>query len=151
MASFSEDEMQHESKSSTLNGGVGEYVPLLLPNRLATRILCVGQHAALLDSRRLVLSQAGYYVRSCTSERAAQLCLSDSFDIVLVCRSVPDAVSVLLTETLRMQLPNLQIIRLKPTSSPELKLYDLAVDTANGPVHFLHDLGKFVRQQQRSH
>ena len=107
------------------------------------RVLSVGDDAVLLESRTMVLRQAGYMARLCTSREALEVMSREAFDVVLVCRSVSPELGHALAREIHTSWRT-RVIRLAPRSGEADALYDSAIDMARGPASFLRALDEFV-------
>lgn len=78
-------------------------------------ILSVSGDNSLLTSRRLLLRNWGYQVRSAATSREAlaALDLPTSFDLVLLCHSIPEAGRVSLVAAIKQRCPRLPILMLQ--------------------------------------
>ena len=97
----------------------------------------------LLDSRIKVLRRAGYAVQPCTSQEALDWMRKDSFDVVLVCRSVSEERGFALAREMHTYW-QAKVIRLAPLCGEAESLYDFAIDMTVGPERFLRILAQVL-------
>ena len=75
----------------------------------SVRILSISDDDGLRYSRELLLSNDGYEAESIASSTALSVSRVRSFDIVLICRSVPPDRAMALVDMLRRYNPAIQI------------------------------------------
>jgi CheY-like chemotaxis protein len=80
----------------------------------ATSILTVSRNETLQNIRALVLENAGYHVATALNDRDALSLMEapNTFALVLLCHSVPEASRVMLVREMKMLNPNLPILML---------------------------------------
>lgn len=107
-----------------------------LQSRPARHILSLSYDVALLDSRRLLLEQAGYQVTSVVGVDAAlDACRQRTYDLVIIGHSIPSAHKQKLIEQLRAvcQTPVLGLQR----SGERMENADHVFSSSEGPGAFL--------------
>ena len=81
---------------------------------MATSILTISRNEPLQTMRTLVLEQAGYHVLTALNDKDALGLVEapNSFSLVLLCHSVPEASRVFLVKEIKAQNPRLPILML---------------------------------------
>jgi len=118
-------------------------------------VLSVGSDETLLYARNEVLHQNGFQVTSVRNRHEAVLaCKSDSFDLALLCHSIPQEEAERLARDLEVIAPSVQVVNLgawdhvglveirKPEFLLQILQSLLASGDGHGDGHFLAQPGK---------
>jgi CheY-like chemotaxis protein len=114
----------------------------------ATRsILIISRDKVLQSTRRLILEHAGYYVSSAhTEEEAIQFVEEmDSYSLVLLCHSVPEAARVPLVNKIKTLRPALPILMLYNSYDPTMAKVDSSVNSMEPPAKWIDMIGRLMR------
>jgi len=109
-------------------------------------ILEVGWDGKLLATRRLVLEGAGYNVESVlTSQHAYQRVQHNSFDLLLLCHSMPEEDQRELTEQVRRLHPETLILSLYESTPTNLSA-DAVFNPLDGPEILLNCVARLFQR-----
>lgn len=100
------------------------------------RILSISDDDGLRFSRELLLKSEGYETESMTSNVALSAAIAGQFDIVLICRSVDNERAIALTNRLRKNHPEVQVVCVSPRQSDPVP-HDADVEVSPGPEPIL--------------
>jgi DNA-binding response OmpR family regulator len=98
------------------------------------KIFCASYDADLLNTRRLVLEQAGFAVTTATSLEEAKQCLAaDDFDLAILGHSIPRADREDLAREIKHSNPNTVVISLYRGVAESEEVTDAFLSISSGP------------------
>jgi len=102
------------------------------------KILTISLDLELQDARSLVLERANYSVaRATTTEDALKQFSSTSFDLVLICHSIPEASRVEIAASMKAQRPHIPVLLLYNSFDRSVALIDAALMNLGTPESLL--------------
>lgn len=121
---------------------------------MATSILTISRNERLQNIRTLVLEHAGYHVLTALNDKDALGIMEapNSFSLVLLCHSVPEASRVLLVTEIKAQNPKLPILMLyngyeSTSAKVDGSIHNL--DSAESLVEMIGFLTKHVEEPRK--
>lgn len=110
----------------------------------AGKVLLIGNEAALQQTRQLLLESAGFTTKT-VGGRAALDCLDlDSFNVALLCRSVPPGDAVQIARTLHARNPNIAILRFASLGESSSGQFDTAVTNVSSPTFLIAEVERLA-------
>ncbi|HEV2576769.1 MAG TPA: response regulator [Acidobacteriaceae bacterium] len=95
---------------ATSDNSAREQTGQATPSRDRSKILCIGDDPLLLFSRRLVLERNGYLVVTLRSDELPDEEQLRSFDLIVLCHSIPDKVAGHILEVLWRVTPETPVL-----------------------------------------
>jgi len=119
-------------------------------------ILSIGRDEALQKTRTILLQQAGYRVSAANNDDEAirYIEYSSSFDLVLVCHSVPEKSRAYLITRMKSLYPKMPILTWSNGYDMPLAQIDGVLHSLESPVAFLNkvdSLTKRARDEDLAH
>jgi DNA-binding response OmpR family regulator len=112
-----------------------------------TRILSIGNDAALLRSRHMVLESEGHQVRSIPSRSATEAELSAEFDVVVLCHGLREERVKEITAALQRLNPRVRIVALTKFESGMMDHIGNLVRSAANPRSLLSAVSQLANRQ----
>ena len=114
---------------------------------MATSILTISRNETLQTMRTLVLKNAGYNVASALNDKDALGLMEapNSFSLVLLCHSVPEASRVLMVKEIKAQNPRLPILMLYNGYESTKAKVDGSIHNLDSPEALLDMIGFLTR------
>jgi DNA-binding NarL/FixJ family response regulator len=108
------------------------------------RILAVGHDQMLLSTRVSVLN-ARWFAKAVSPRETLDALRKESFDLIILCHSIPIRETASLVKTVRKNFPNVRILTLETSagSASHLNVGATAV-TTNGPSQMLDEIEKLL-------
>lgn len=108
------------------------------------RILAVGHDQLLLSTRVSVLN-ARWFAKAASPREALDALRAESFDVMVLCHSIPIRETTSLVKTVRKNFPNVRVLALETSagSAAHLDVGATAV-TTNGPSQMLDEIEKLL-------
>ncbi len=102
--------------------------------RRSAAVLNLGYDPPLLETRSIMLKNAGFRVRSVASAAAALHALSfQAFDVIILCHTVPERQRREVIEAARKRTPSVKTVVLYRVTRAEAEGADVALDSHDGP------------------
>jgi DNA-binding response OmpR family regulator len=120
----------------------------------SARILSIGYDAAVFDSRNRVLESAGFRIAAClTPERATELFVTEAFDAVVLCDSLPTNTRSFLMRALRGVKPTVPILMVYQVGEvcDDIFAADAAVESLDGPERLIQAVFSLLHKPAQSH
>ncbi|HEY5027210.1 MAG TPA: hypothetical protein VIK39_02290 [Candidatus Angelobacter sp.] len=111
--------------------------------KIAKSILTISRDETLQNTRTLILQQAGYHVSPARNDEEA-ICFienSNSFDLVLLCHSVPESSRMYLVTRMKALYPKLPILMLYNGYDPTEAKVDGSLHSLDTPIALLDMIG----------
>lgn len=104
------------------------------------RILSICDDEHLAWARALIFEIAGFEVETSDSENALIECQANSFQIAVLCHSIPNTQKRKLTRELKRLFPQMQIVGITSYGEVSDRSWDLACDVGEGPASLIDSL-----------
>jgi len=112
-----------------------------------TRILSVGEDHLLLNTRELVLRQAGYEVHSLFGREIMPALLTYDFYFLLLCHTVPPEAAREIYRFVRSHGSRPIVVRLRNSCTDLDRNFDVICDVWRGPASLLEELIRIRRHR----
>ena len=101
------------------------------------RVLSISDDPTVRLTRELVLRRNGYEILSVSSNDLLGVAQIRSFDVVVMCYSVPQARAMAVADRLRRYKPDVRLLRVNSRIAKVESCYDADSDVLSGPENLL--------------
>lgn len=117
---------------------------------MATSILTISRNETLQTMRTLILENAGYHVATALNDKDALSLMEvpNSFALVLLCHSVPEASRVLIVKQIKAQNPRLPILVLYNGYESTEAEVDGSIHNLDSPQALIDMIGFLTKRVQ---
>jgi DNA-binding response OmpR family regulator len=109
-----------------------------VPSPHQIRILSISDDAMVRSTRELVLRRDGYEIVSIGSNELLSVPVIRSFDVAVLCHSVPPERAMGVIDRLRRYKPEIRVLRVNARAPRVEPCYDVDSEVLAGPAALLH-------------
>jgi DNA-binding NtrC family response regulator len=117
-----------------------------MPNPRVIRVLSISDDQMVRSTREMVLRRDGYEIISLESNEFLSIPEIRSFDVALICYSVPAQRAIGIIDRLRRYKPDIRVLRVNPRVARVEPYYDVDLEVLAGPAALLNAVRQLLEK-----